>query len=50
MLGALKGELSATAVNAPMVAPEVNNHCHISSNIVIASINIAILKQNKNML
>ena len=24
MLGALKGELSATAVNAPMVAPEVN--------------------------
>lgn len=24
VLGALKGELSATAVNAPMVAPEVN--------------------------
>jgi len=26
VVGALNGELSATAVNAPMVAPEVNNH------------------------
>lgn len=30
-MGALKGELSATAVNAPMVPPEVNNHLYIVS-------------------
>lgn len=32
VLGALKGELSATAVNAPMVAPEVSQqtYCDIS--------------------
>lgn len=32
VVGALNGELSATAVNAPMVAPEVKKqpHCDIS--------------------
>jgi hypothetical protein len=29
-VGALKGELSATAVNAPMVPPEVNNQIYIN--------------------
>lgn len=35
VVGALKGELAATAVNAPMVPAEVSFQTHLSSFILI---------------